>query len=125
MSSSPALGFAAVVISNQSYSGSAARGLGRRLVDETDHEPGNEPLTEPSRQICQRHLLSDAHRAVVRAGRIRRDDQRDDDAELQAFRQAAPAFVALRIYPRCATHGDENTGEHEREAAGIAAAAID
>src|SRR5712691_2506476 len=100
VSSSPALGFSAVVISNQSYSGLALRRPARsRLVDEPDRQSDKQPLAEPACRVGQGHFLPDAHRAVVHAREVRRQKQSHDDAELQALCQTAPALIAFRVDP--------------------------
>src|SRR4051794_29948806 len=99
VSSRPALGFAAVLISDQSYSGGAPDGRGRGFVNQSDCQPDEQEFAELPAQIRQRHLLADAHRAVARAGDVDGHEERQGDAELQAFDNARAALVALGVNP--------------------------
>src|SRR5437870_4498395 len=94
VSSSPA--FAAVVISDQSYSGGALDRPGHGLVDQSDRRADKQPLAEPARGVRQRHLLPDAHRAVIDAREVRGEKQAHDHAEFHAFGEAS-ALVSLRV----------------------------
>src|SRR6266478_5595936 len=110
VSSSPA--FAAVVISNQSYSGGAFDGPGDGLVDQSDGRADEQPLAEPTGRVCQRHLLADAHRAVVDAREVRGEKEAHDHPEFHALGDAA-AFVSFRIDVAREQQPDEDAGEHE------------
>src|SRR3954465_5682577 len=125
VSSRPALGFAAVVISDQSYSGRTLDRRCRRLVDEADGKPDEQEFTELTSRIRQGHLLSDAHRAVVRTGDVEAHQQREYDAEFQAFSGGAAALVSFGENPGLHQHRREDPDEHEREAARVAGTAID
>src|SRR5215471_743713 len=107
VSSSPALGFAAVVISDQSYSGAALHQPCSGLVHEPDDDAGDEPFAEPADQICGGQLLPDAHRPVVGARRVRRHEQPGDDTELQPLDGTDASLVPLRVDPRRGAHADE------------------
>src|SRR5947207_13102662 len=104
VSSSPAFGFAAVVISDQSYSGAPPGGRCGGRVDEADGKPREQELAELPDQIREREFLADRHRAEVRARDVGPHEQSERDAELQALGQAASTFIALRVNPR----GDEH-----------------
>src|SRR5215467_3950395 len=120
VSSSPALGFAAVVISDQSYSGAAPRQPCSWLVHEPDDNAGDEPFAEPTDQICGGKFLPDAHRAVIGARRVRRHEQPDHYAEFQALDRPDASFIPLRVDPGGGTHADEDASEHQREPAHVA-----
>src|SRR5262249_355565 len=125
VSSSPALGFAAVVISEPSYSRRAFDGLCDRLVYETDDETDENPFAQPADAARQPHPFPNPEDADVHARHLPRHKQSHENAEWQAFNQSAAALVSLRIDPAREEHPHEHASEHQRQCRHIVARAVD
>src|SRR5262252_1681302 len=107
VSSGPALGFTAVVISEQSYSRRPVDGPRHGFVHDAYRETDQHPLTDPADAVRQRHPLSDARDAVVDTGHVGPNEQTHQTAKPQTFDQPTSTLVAFRVDPARKEHPHE------------------
>src|SRR3989441_9605143 len=116
VSSSPAFGFAAVVVVMRfrSYSGPASRCRHGWLVDETDHKAQHEPIDETGGRQAPRQPSPDVQHDVMYDGDVADHQDADGGAKSHAFLHAAPALVPFRVHVGRGEHRDEDPQEQKR-----------